>query len=214
MAVPQIRQYSKKASEYAELYSISLSVAQRWMKLNAPLDDGSRMFAWVHANSQKPPASFRVDAYEANENDETESDEQEEGIEGLELGARAEITALIEECAKARVRYQQAKSDVLKEARWKQWQLMLDQMRKLQKDTPRSEKDDGKTVQIADVQESLTRALVGIRKEMESIPQGISMAISHFPPATIIEVEQAAKAAVDDVIASMQKGRWIECASE
>ena len=176
------------------------------MQLNAPLDDSSKMFAWVKANTQKPPASFR-----AEPDDETDSNADEAtDIEGLELGARAEISALMEECAKARVRYQQAKSDVLKEARWKQWQLMLEQIRKLQKDTPRSEKDDGKTVQIADVQESLTRAMVGLRKELESIPQGVSMAISHMPPSTIIEVEQAAKAAVDDVISSMQKGRWLE----
>lgn len=205
MAKPQIRSYAKTATEYAELYSVSLSTIQRWKQLNAPLDDSSRMSAWVQVNTQKPPASFTVDA----EDYEEESGE-DYTLDGVEIGVRAEIKNLLEACAKARLAYQSAKSDIQKEAKLKHWSLLTEQVRKLQKDTPRSEKDDGKTVQISDVSESITRALVGLRKEIETIPQSLAMSISHLPQGTIIEVEMAAKSAVDDIISSMEKGTWLD----
>jgi len=205
MATIRTRDYSKTAAEYAELYSVSLSTIQRWKQLNAPLDDGSRMSAWVQVNTQKPPASFTVDA-----EDYEEESSEDYTLDGVEIGVRAEIKNLLEACAKARLAYQSAKSDIQKEAKLKHWSLLTEQVRKLQKDTPRSEKDDGKTVQISDVSESITRALVGLRKEIETIPQSLAMSISHLPQATIIEVEMAAKSAVDDIISSMEKGNWLE----
>lgn len=206
MAKPQIRAYDKTAAEYAELYSVSLSTIQRWKQLNAPLDDSSRMSAWVQVNTQKPPASFTAEDYD----DEESEDEGSASLDGVEIGVRAEIKSLELACAKARIAYQSAKSDIQREAKLKHWSLLTEQVRKLQKDTPRSEKDDGKTVQITDVSESITRALVGLRKEIEALPQSLAMSISHLPQATIIEVEMAAKSTVDDIISSMEKGTWLE----
>lgn len=202
MPLPQIRTYSKPASAYAEQYQISLSTAQRWQGLNAPFDNPERMSAWVAANTQKPPASFGTG--------EDDGEHADIDIDGLELGARAEIEALLTECAKARVDYQKAKVDNVKAAKWKHWQLMLEQLRKLQKDTPRSEKDDGKSVPIADVQDSITRALVGIRKELETLPQSLAMACSHLKPDVQIEIEKHAKLVVDEVVASMEKAKWTQ----
>ncbi len=174
------------------------------------MDQPDKMAAWI-AVSIAPNAGVKgLPTFEDGDEGEEFTDEEPETSGDIETGARTEIQELSKAAASLRRRYQaNANNPALGPALLKQWTDVCQVLRQMMKDTPKSERDDGKSVPIADVSESITRALVGLRKEIETIPQVIAMSISHLKTDTILEVEAAAKLAIDEVISSMEKAKFI-----
>ena len=201
--------YKETAAHYAEKYGKSSDTIRRWQRRAAPLDQPEKMAAWI-AVSIAPNAGVKgLPTFEGEEN-QGELDEDEPEATDIETGARAEIEELSKTAAKLRRRYNaNANNPALGPALLKQWTDVCQVLRQMMKDTPKSERDDGKSVPIADVTESITRALVNLRKEIETIPQAIAMAISHLKTDIILEVETEAKHVIDEVIASMEKAKFI-----
>jgi len=202
--------YKFPATHYAKVYGKSADTIRRWMLRAAPFDQPERMAAWIEVSVAKngPKSAGPTDDDEDFEDEEPEEEEIDDDIESG--GARDQIKKLEQEASNLYKRYKRNRNDrVLGPAYRKEWTETVQVLRQMMKDTPKSERDDGKSVPIADVSESITRALVGLRKEIETIPQVIAMAISHLKTDTILEVEAAAKLAIDEVISSMEKAKFI-----
>ena len=205
------KKYKLKATEYAKIYNVSPdTIRESWMKRFAPLDKPDSMGLWLAVNL-KHSSGAPIKLPPPKETEDDTEDEAAYTADESAIGARAEILALERECRAMGRLYTKNKLDPINGATYlKAWTGLLSALRQMGKDTPKTEKDDGKSVSVETVEASLTKNLLEMRKMLEAIPQTVALNLTHIEPEISIEVEELLKEEIAHVITSMGGAKWIE----
>ena len=218
MPVLKKRKYAKTQAEYAEQYSVSVETIARYQSKGAPLDQPENMAAWLAVSQRHFPKTMKFEVEPPDEpgselailtgGDDT--DEMDTEVATVRVGARVEIEQLEKECRAVGRLYSLNKTCPVKgPAYLKDWTTLIAALRQMQKDTPKSEGDDMKSIAIDSVERALVKNLLELKTLIESLPGSVAMKLSHLEPEILVEMETAMNDEAAHVIRAMQEGKWI-----
>jgi hypothetical protein len=180
------------------------------MKQGAPLDEPERMGAWRMVTKRQPLPGFMAEDDVSEDEIDTEDDTDVDDLTNVQMGARAQITALEIACAKAEKRYNASVNNPIQgPLRFKEWIACIEALRKLSKDTPKTETSDAKSISIEAVETALVRNLSEIKNQIELIAQKVRKNCEHIDPEIMIEVEEVIHREVAHTIKAMRQAQWI-----
>ena len=219
MPSPIKKKYLKTQAEYATQYSVSTDTIARYQTKSAPLDQPEKMAAWLAVSQRHFPKTMKFEVEPAEPSgseltawtgDDSETDEVDTEVTTVRVGARVEIEQLEKECRAVGRLYSQNKTSPVKgPAYLKDWTTLIAALRQMQKDTPKSEGDDMKSIAIDSVERALVKNLLELKTLIESLPGSVAMKLSHLEPEILVEMETAMNDEAAHVIRAMQEGKWI-----
>jgi hypothetical protein len=159
-----------------------------------------------------PKKAGKGDTAQAPEKPRGEAPEHPERpiIEGG--GLRVEIARQESECAHAYKLYREeidGGDAMAAMALHKIWIGAQEQLRKLSKDVPKSEKDDEKVLPIGDVEHSWRTALGQMKTMLENVPATVSIGLVGVSPEVRVQVEKAMMDEIVIVVSALREAPWI-----
>jgi len=196
--------YKNSYNYYSRRFNIPVSTAVRWCKQGAPMDNDKKLELWVMAKRSRPKG-FRIPRAPQEETPAGSAGKEPASPSvrvpqplldlpvppsALVRGLRGEIERLEEECITNYELYQAAtRSDppqpVLLQTYHKLWMDSQDALRKMRKDTPKSEQDDKRALDREDVVGAQTRALKEFKTRLEMLPRRMVLVSKGLTPGAL-----------------------------
>jgi hypothetical protein len=206
------QQYQKTQREYADRYGVTILTVKRWWKRGLPCDDPDAMGEFLSNAGRKPDDAGEGDHSDAADTlAESRVNRLDESfLEGEGLAAAIKRINKIELALADAIRQALNQKDPHFRTlgnRLGAWISMLDSMRKLEKDTPGILEKNKSQIDIAEVEEGITRLLLAIIGRLQILPTRGMQTLAAFTDPQ--DIREELEKEIAEALAPIRECKWM-----